>query len=237
MNGEQQDFLHELHQHFVHKDQTRQTGAEEPNLSPQVLPQKCASQFAIEDAEEGHSEPKRRTDTASTKNNDSYWGAVRSLTQLTLEEALRDWLESPVDKYESMFPASEAPLWLQIQQNTAQSEILLIHTHRIKTLEGEQALKRVSWLFLVLMVGDMEKEFFGKGPMTRSRKKEMTKMLLEGWETMSPATSSVLGSKARKDVCDDAVSIIVMGSRLVWLCDRFGTGCLFWLRTTLTSHL
>ena len=32
-------------------------------------------------------------------------------------------------------------------------------------------------------------------------------------------------------------TMLASGDKLVWLCEKFGTGCLIWLSRTLTNHL
>ena len=141
-------------------------------------------ELAIEGSGDGEEPSKKKRGrkpkygTASTKNCDTSWGAIRALNLLSLAPSLHDYLQFTADKYVSMYSATEVAILPQIRENAPEVEILLIQAHQISIMSDAMTLKHDSWLFLVLMVGDMDRRMFGDGPMTRARRDELTGFLL-----------------------------------------------------------
>lgn len=93
---------------------------------------------------------------------------------------------------------------------------------------------RVHRLFITLMVGDMANQ--GR---IMDRSKELQEVIMARCLAMQAQEKAEAGLAGVEDPLGTLSSeirlIILSGRRLVWLCESFGTGCLFHLQSTLSE--
>lgn len=105
-----------------------------------------------------------------------------------------------------------------------------------KMAQQTYTLTKIRWLFLLLAVGDIASALSPRVPSLQER--------IEAY-ILGESRSAGKGKEIerRREVIEvdldakDATRIIEMGLNLVFICDTFGAGCVFYLREHFTASL
>ena len=168
------------------------------------------------------------------------WAAIRKLPMLQLHKSIAMHLEDNKEGDPALFLNDKGSLLLfqpktagvrSIQEGFA--AILLYHNQ----MEHRCMLDRVRTLFMWLFFGDFAAAVYGENCRITKAK---ARVIVDALETRLKSRSK-MDKKQQEEVetsiIDQIPDLHIKGKRLAHLCERFGTGTLFWLAEHLTPHL
>ena len=168
------------------------------------------------------------------------WAAVRKLNSLSLEEVLDNHLTSNANRDASLFIGANYVL-LDGLNNASPMEALVSYCISLKQWESQEIINHVRWLFMTLLMGDIGRLMFGTDVIIDERRQAELQVAVERHcSRLEDVEKKKLGLGTQDlatKVYKASQTMLASGDKLVWLCEKFGTGCLFWLSQTLTNHL
>ena len=97
---------------------------------------------------------------------------------------------------------------------------------------SEEIINHVRWLFMTLLMGDIGRLMFGSDVIVDERRKAKLQVAVERHcSRLEDVKKIKLGL-----VTQDLATKVYKASQTM-LCEKFGTGCRFWLSQILTNHL
>ena len=183
------------------------------------------------------------TGTPSTRtvhNGPDTWAPIRKLQMLELHKSIAMHLERNTERDPALFLNDTGSLLLfqpkvpavrSIEEGFA--EILLYHDQ----MEHRGMLDRVRTLFMWLFFGDFAAAKYGERCHITHTKAEKIVAALEARLMPRSKMDQKQQEELRAGILKQIPDLHTKGKRLAHLCERFGTGSLFWLADHLTSHL
>ena len=162
------------------------------------------------------------------------WKAIRDIQELKLDAKASSLLR---------ILKGDASEFLNERLKTAPTptsgsawEILSESQNYSESIQDSNVNETIYYLFWILLVGDMANMILGEGvPITKELLQEQEARTYEsaGSNKTSKGKSPIVSSKQ----LTNRLKIIKRGTKMAWLCDKFGTGYVFFLHKTLTPNL
>lgn len=256
LDNDQLAILNALHKHFNNAEATiegiTRSQVGEPNSAQNRS--FCGrstgdtSLFAEDDYDSPGTAPniqKKRGRPRTNFSSNESWGAARNLQTLKLATVLASHLSFNKDHDACLFLDTQAPslpINSQALPDKSPMEVLVTQCLSVKKQQSQTIISHVRWLFMTLSVGDIGIAMFGTGAhLTDTKRDELKEVIARRCTTMQDQEKKDIGLLGIENlatrVSKYAQTLLALGERLAWLCDQFGTGCLFWLQDTLTEHL
>ena len=165
------------------------------------------------------------------------WAAIHSLKGLELDPSLATLFSSHKQKIEGILIGGLAlsdDLQPQASRAGASDTERLVHIcHSVQISRHLLMIDKLRWIFLVLMVGDMQHALFGsRASLGKVHEQEIQRVLDQQSQAVgSPDTISVVLN------FKDMSKILQAGLNLSWLCEELGVGCIFFLWSMMSHHL
>ena len=175
---------------------------------------------------------------ALLRNGSETWATIRKMDTMPLHKSVAIHLENNLDREPAVFlndtgslllVRPKAPAIRSVQEGFA--SILLYYNQ----MEHRSILDRVRILFVWLFFGDLAAKLYGENCLiTKLKAREIVNAL----ETrLKSKMNQEQQEEIETNLIDQIPSLHTKGKRLAHLCNRFGTGSLFFLAEHLTSHL
>ena len=178
------------------------------------------------------------------------WGAARKLKleDFMLDNALATHLQSNPEKDASRFlindQTSLVPVNCQELGHLTATEALTECFLSTRVTPRITVVAAVIYLFRILLIGDMAVTIYGNKTLIKDELNDMKDFLSRKYEKMNDKEKSsvvLVGKEGEGDptevLLEDLKTVLKRGTRLVWFCNKFGTGSLFWLHSILTPNL
>ena len=166
------------------------------------------------------------------------WGAVLKLRDLVLDDGIVHHLRNNVHLDPSLFLHQQQPDITQPSTHNSTMDTFVHTCVTVRKLSLASARTQIISLMNTLVVGDLGRTMFGPGAKIRGQKiDELRDAVVRRCNVLRDDEKEALGIISAKDLNTKVRGMITMGDRLVWFCQQFSTGSLFFLAGTLTEFL
>ena len=195
---------------------------------------------------ERSSQPKRRgrpgkssiaKGLKTSSSNDS-WGAVRRLKLLKLAETRRRYMgQDKAKEAQEIFDSPGGFVSHNVRDEPLTGIIALLFSsqHALSYSKGS-LLSNIKYLFTLLVIGDIAIFLYGKGYQGKIMNESRSWM-----EDRGKGSATSLSRPEPEHGPEEKLKLLTTmtsrGRKLVELCEKFGSGSLFWLQEGLSDHL
>ena len=229
LSPEQRDILAQYYRHFINGTQTSTHDDHEDNADADttLVDNEVEGSGAAEEPKKGRGRP---------SGSDS-WGAMLRLQKLNLDDWLVHHLRSNIHRDPLLF-LDVQPLNSQPGEHTSPMDRFVYKYLSAQNFSIDNQRNQIIWLFSTLVIGDLGVAMFGPGANIRGAKSsELHEAVLRRCNAMSDAEKEFFGISNGEALDKNIRRMITMGDRLVWFCNGYSNGSLFFLGGVLTEYL
>lgn len=227
LTPEQRTVLAQYNRRFNNKTQTSiHEDVRDENIT--LVDDEAEGSGAAEEPKKGRGRP---------RGSDS-WGAVLRLQELNLDDWLVHHLRSNVDRNPSLFLSQQS---INPQRSAHEDPMdALVATRLPARVFGlNEARNKILRLLSTLVVGDLGVMMFEAGVSIAKGKKfkDLRNAVGRRYDILQAEEKRALAISSADELTSKVTNIVIMGDRLVFFCQQFSAGSLFFVSGTLIEFL